>query len=296
MTLVAQLRGAHKRYGKVEALRGVDLDVHAGRLIALLGPNGAGKTTALRLLSGLVRPDQGSAMLLGGDPREPSTRLGLGVTPQEAGFPETMKVREIIDFVRAHFRDPWPRDEVLERFELTDVAGRQAGGLSGGQKRRLAVALAFAGRPQLAMLDEPTTGLDIDARHALWRAVREEVAAGRTILLTTHYLEEAEALADEVVVLAEGQVRATGSVDEIKGQVQLTRVRARMAAVSHGLPDVVSQEHDGERATLFTTDADALVRHLVIERVQFSRLEVTPVSLEEAFLLLTAEEQREAVR
>jgi ABC-2 type transport system ATP-binding protein len=296
MELVAQLRGAHKRYGKVEALRGVDLDVRAGRLIALLGPNGAGKTTALRLLSGLVRPDQGSAMLLGGDPREPSTRLGLGVTPQEAGFPETMKVGEIIDFVRAHFRDPWSRDEVLERFELTDVAGRQAGGLSGGQKRRLAVALAFAGRPQLAMLDEPTTGLDVDSRHALWRAVREEIAAGRTILLTTHYLEEAEALADEVVVLAEGQVRATGSVDEIKGQVQLTRVRAHMAALPDGLPDVVSQEHDGERATLFTTDADALVRHLVIEQVPFSRLEVTPVSLEEAFLLLTAEEQREAVR
>jgi len=289
MDVVARLRGACKRYGATEALRGVDLEVPRGRLLALLGPNGAGKTTALQLLCGLRRPDAGTVELLGGDPREPAIRRQLGVTPQEEGFPGPLKVREVVDLVRAHYTDPWRSDEILARFELADLAGRQTGGLSGGQKRRLAVALAFVGRPRLVLLDEPTTGLDVDARRALWQVVRDEIAAGRTILLTTHYLEEAEALADHVVVLAAGLVRASGSVAEIKGQVELTRVRARFATSPRALPHVVRTEVDGDRTTLFTADADELVRHLVRADVAFEHLEVSPVSLEEAFLVLTTE-------
>jgi len=289
MDVVARLQGARKRYGATEALRGVDLDVPAGQLLALLGPNGAGKTTALQLLCGLRRPDAGTVELLGGDPREPAIRRQLGVTPQEEGFPGPLRVREVVDLVRAHYAEPWRSEEILARFDLADLAGRQTGGLSGGQKRRLAVALAFVGRPRLVLLDEPTTGLDVDARRALWRVVREEIVAGRTILLTTHYLEEAEALADRVVVLAGGLVRASGSVADIKGQVELTRVRARFATAPGTLPQVVRTEVDGDRITLFTADADQLVRHLVRADVAFEQLEVSPVSLEDAFLVLTTQ-------
>lgn len=291
MDVIARLVGVRKSYAAIEALRGVDLDVPAGQLLALLGPNGAGKTTALQLLCGLRRPDSGTVELLGGDPREPATRRQLGVTPQEEGFPGSLRVREIVDLVRVHYADPWRSDEILARFGLGDLAQRQTGGLSGGQKRRLAVALAFVGRPRLVLLDEPTTGLDVDARRALWRVVREEVAAGRTILLTTHYLEEAEALADHVVVLAGGLVRASGSVAEIKGQVEMTRVRARFGGLPHDLPHVVRTEVDGDRTTLFTADPDELVRHLVRTDVAFEQLEVSPVSLEEAFLVLTRENE-----
>ena len=287
MDVAARLRGVSKRYRDTVALRGVDLELPAGRLLALLGPNGAGKTTALQLLCGLRRPDTGTVELLGGDPRNPATRHQLGVTPQDSGFPDALKVREIVDLLRAHYPDPWPTQDLLARFELADLADRQAGGLSGGQKRRLAVALAFVGRPRLVLLDEPTTGLDVDARRGLWQIVREELAAGRTILLTTHYLEEAEALADSVVVLAGGRVRARGSVAEIKEQVELTRVRARFAAPPTRVPCVVRAEVEGGRTTLFTTDADDLVRHLVRSDAAFEDLEVNPVSLEEAFLLLT---------
>ena len=290
MDVVARLHGARKRYGDTEALRGVHLEVPAGRVLALLGPNGAGKTTAVQLLCGLRQADAGTVEVLGGDPRQPHTRRQLGVTPQETGFPEALKVREVVDLVRAHYPDPWPTDGLLSRFDLADLAGRQTGGLSGGQKRRLAVALAFAGRPRLVLLDEPTTGLDVDARRGLWRLVGEELAAGRTILLTTHYLEEAEALADHVVVLAGGLVRASGTVAEVKGRVELTRVRARFAVPPDAVPHVVRSAADGDRTTLFTADADGLVRHLVRTGADFSQLEVSPVSLEEAFLVLTAGE------
>ncbi|MGH8930121.1 MAG: ATP-binding cassette domain-containing protein [Egibacteraceae bacterium] len=292
MNTVARLRGVSKRYGATVALQGVDLDVPAGQLLAVLGPNGAGKTTAVNLLCGLRRPDAGTVEVLGGDPRDAATRRHVGVTPQAAGTPEALTVREVVDYVRAHYPDPMATAEVLARFELETVAGRQTGGLSGGQRRRLAVALAFAGRPRLVLLDEPTTGLDVDARRALWRVVREELAAGRTILLTTHYLEEAEALADQVVVLTDGRIRAQGTVADIKASVELTRVRARIPELAlAGLPGVVRAEADGERATLFTTDADDLVRHLVQSDVDFAGLEVAPVSLEEAFLVLTADRE-----
>jgi len=289
VNVIARLCDVHKGYGATPALRGVSLDVPSGRLVALLGPNGAGKTTALQLLTGLRRPDAGTVELLGGDPREVATRRLLGVTPQHSGFPESLKVREVIDLVRAHYPDPWPADDILARFALTGLAGRQTGGLSGGQQRRLAVALAFVGRPRLVLLDEPTTGLDAEARRNLWRVIREELGGGQTILLTTHYLEEAEAMADQVVVLADGLVRASGSVTQIKGQVELSQVRAHFPVPSARLPNVVRTRVDGNRTTLFTADADALVRHLVRADVPFAHLEVSPVTLEEALLVLTAD-------
>ena len=213
--IVAALRGVTKRFGSLVALDAVDLELRGGEVLALLGPNGAGKTTALSLVLGLRRPDRGRAELLGLDPRSRDARATIGVTPQEAGFPPTLRVPEIVDLVRAHFATPVPTAELLARFGLTDCRRRQAGGLSGVERRRLSVALAFAGQPLAVFLDEPTTGLDVEARRSLWEELQAYAAAGGTILLTTHYLEEVEALATRVALLARGRIAAEGSPGQL---------------------------------------------------------------------------------
>jgi ABC-2 type transport system ATP-binding protein len=213
--IAAALRGVTKRFGALVALDEVDLELHRGDVFALLGPNGAGKTTALSLVLGLRRPDRGRVELLGMDPRSRAPRAAIGVTPQDAGFPPTLRVSEIVDLVRAHYATPVPTAELLARFGLVDCRGRQTGGLSGGERRRLSVALAFAGRPLAVFLDEPTTGLDVDARRNLWSELQEYASRGGTILLTTHYLEEAEALATRVALLGYGRIAAQGSPREV---------------------------------------------------------------------------------
>jgi ABC-2 type transport system ATP-binding protein len=283
---VAELRGVQKRYGKVDALRGVDLRLQPGELVALLGPNGAGKTTAVSVLLGQRRPDAGSARLFGRDPTLPAARRPVGVTLQESGFPDNLTVREVVDLVRVHYPDPAPAQELLDRFGLAAVAGRRAGGLSGGQTRRLAVALAFAGRPRAVVLDEPTTGLDVEARHRLWEVLRAFVADGGTVLLTTHYLEEAQALASRVVVIADGQIIAHGSVDDITARVGVSRVHVQAPALPE-LPGVTHVEATNGSYTLYTADPDGLVRALTLKGVAFSGLRVERASLEEAFLHLT---------
>jgi len=281
--MIAAAQDVYKKLGRVQALAGVSLDVNEGELLALLGPNGAGKTTLVSLLVGLRAPDAGRVRLGGGDPRRPSNRRILGVTPQNTGFPPALRVREVIDLARAHYPNPPNTEEILRRFELADLAKRNVNALSGGQARRLAVALAFSGSPRLAVLDEPTTGLDVESRRALWEQIVRFKREGGTVLLTTHYLEEAEALADRVVVLARGQVLTEGSPDEIKRRVGLRRVRFAAATLPE-LSGVKKVEREGDHYTLWTTDADALVRELVQSGAAFSDLEVLPVSLEEAFL------------
>ncbi|WP_262283370.1 ABC transporter ATP-binding protein [Micromonospora sp. MA102] len=285
--ILARADQVSRRYGAVLALDRVDLTVRAGELVGLLGPNGAGKSTLLNLLVGLRRPTSGRVELLGGDPRDPASRRQLGVTPQETGLPGTLRVGEVVDFVSAHFPDPVPRGELLDRFGLSDQVRRQTGGLSGGQRRRLAVALAFVGRPRLVVLDEPTTGLDVEARRTLWEAVRAFHAEGGTVLLSSHYLEEVEALAERVVVIGHGRVLADDSVAAIRGIVGVRRV-SLIADDLPPLPGVVAAEHAEGRTHLLTTDADQLVRDLVTAGVAFRDLEVRPTSLEEAFLTLTA--------
>jgi ABC-2 type transport system ATP-binding protein len=230
--IAAALRAVSKRFRETLALDTVDLEVETGEIVALLGPNGAGKTTALSLLLGLRRPDSGSAELFGANPCRPAARASIGVTPQESGFPPTLRVREIVDLVRAHFADPAPAAELLDRFGLAQIGRRQAGGLSGGQRRRLAVALAFAGRPRALFLDEPTTGLDVEARLAVWREIGEYAAAGQTVLLTTHHLEEAEALATRVLLLARGRIVAEGSPAELAARAGVPGLEAAFLALT----------------------------------------------------------------
>nr|WP_230417101.1 ABC transporter ATP-binding protein [Micromonospora tarapacensis] len=270
----------------------VNLEVHGGELVGLLGPNGAGKSTLLNLLVGLRKPTSGRVELYGGDPREPASRRQVGVTPQETGLPATLRVGEVVDFVSAHYPDPIPRGELLDRFGLSEQVRRQTGGLSGGQKRRLAVALAFVGRPRLVLLDEPTTGLDVEARHTLWEAIRAFHADGGTVLLSSHYLEEVEALAHRVVVIGRGRVLADDSVDAIRAVVGVRRV-SLTADVLPALPGVVRTEQVDGRTHLLTADADQLVRDLVASGVAFRDLEVRPTSLEEAFLTITTTAEAE---
>jgi ABC-2 type transport system ATP-binding protein len=228
----AALWSVSKRFGKTVALDQVDFAVEAGEVVALLGPNGAGKTTALSILLGLRRPDEGRAEIFGIDPRRPISRLAVGVTPQEAGFPPTLQVREIVDLVRAHFPYPAPMDELLERFDLANIAGRQAGGLSGGERRRLSVALAFAGEPAAIFLDEPTAGLDVESRRSVWSEIDRYALDGGTVLLTTHYLEEADRLAEKIVLLARGRVVAEGTSAELAEQARASGLEEAFLALT----------------------------------------------------------------
>ena len=204
--IAAELRGVTKRFGATTALDGVSLEVREGETLALLGANGAGKSTALAVLLGLRAPDAGEARLFGGDPRRPSSRRRVGVALQEAAFPATLRVREVVELVRAHYERPVISAALIERFELGRLVSRQVGGLSGGERRRVAVALAFAGSPRLVVLDEPTAGLDPEARHMVEEAVEAHVRSGGALLLTTHRLEEVDALATRAVVMGEGRV------------------------------------------------------------------------------------------
>lgn len=282
-----------RHYGDIRALDGVSLTIPAGQIVGMLGPNGAGKTTLINLLVGLRRPTSGTVQVCAGNPRHEATRTAIGVTPQETALPDAWRVGELMDFIRAHFPDPAPAQELLSQFDLADLTDRQVGGLSGGQQRRLAVALSFAGRPQIVFLDEPTTGLDVEARRALWQGIREYHQQGGTVLLTSHYLEEVEALAERVIVIDHGRVLTDGSLAEVRNLVRLKRVTltgADAAAVAD-LPEVHSVESDADRVHLFTADAARLVQDLAASPIAFTDIEIRSASLEDAFLALTSGER-----
>jgi ABC-2 type transport system ATP-binding protein len=250
-----QVRGLRVRYGDFEAVRGIDLDVRRGEVFALLGTNGAGKTTTLEVLEGFGARTAGSVSVLGLDPATDRTLLHarMGVQLQEGGFVDDLTVLETLQLWQRMVDRPDRPERLLERFELTGRAAVAVGKLSGGEKRRLDLAMALWGSPELAVLDEPTTGLDPEARRRTWDAIQELQDAGRTVVLTTHYLEEAEALADRIAIMHEGRIAVTGTLTEI--------VAAEPARFSATLPRPAdlpalrgTAEHDGERLTVRTDD------------------------------------------
>ncbi len=213
---MAYLRVVFKRFGPIEALKGIDLAIYQGEVVALLGPNGAGKTTAISLLLGVRRPDRGEARLFGHPPQLPQARCQIGATPQDTGFPGHLTVSEVVELVRGHYPQPLATTVILERFGLHDLAHRQTGGLSGGQRRRLAVALAFAGDPELIFLDEPTAGLDPIGAAAFDQLIKElRDALGLTVFIITHDLDTLYAICDRVAVLADKKVIAVGTIPEL---------------------------------------------------------------------------------
>jgi len=213
---VAGLSDVTKNYGIHCALRSIKLSLRRGQILALLGANGAGKTTTVKLLLGLLKPSSGSVRVFGSDPQDARTRDRMGAMLQAASVPETLRVSEHIDLFSSYYSRPLPVGETIERAGLEQLEKRYYKDLSGGQQRRLLFALAICGDPDLLFLDEPTTGLDIESRRRMWGQIRALREAGKTVLLTTHYLEEADQLADRIVVLKGGQIAADGTPAEIK--------------------------------------------------------------------------------
>ena len=289
-TVVASLEGVNKNYGEVRALRNVDFTVRSGQVVAMLGPNGAGKTTAVKLLLGLLQPNSGKVRVFGGDPVNPENRMRAGAMLQVGKVPETLKVREHIDLFSSYYPNPLPLHEVLAAAGLERLSDRKFGDLSGGQRQRTLFALAICGNPDLLFLDEPTVGLDVEARRALWEEIRRLVELGKTVLLTTHYLEEADALADRVAVISQGAIIAEGTPAEIKSQTSGKRIRCitelSLSALLE-IPGVTGAKQDREAVEIHTGEAELVVRALLARDPSLSGLEISTAGLEEAFLTLT---------
>jgi ABC-2 type transport system ATP-binding protein len=290
--VVANLENVNKNYGDVPALRAVNFRVHAGEVVALLGPNGAGKTTAVKLLLGLLQANAGKVRVFGADPTNPENRMRTGAMLQVGRVPETLRVREHIDLFSTYYQKPMAPGEVLATAGLEKLSDRKFGELSGGQRQRVLFALAICGDPDLLFLDEPTVGLDVEARRMLWDEIRQLVSRGKTVLLTTHYLQEADALADRVAVINKGEIIAEGAPAEIKAQTAGKRIRCITSLALSALrqiPGVNEVKQDREAIELHAAEAEPVVRELLARDLSLSGLEVSSAGLEEAFLALTQE-------
>jgi ABC-2 type transport system ATP-binding protein len=290
--IAATLSQVSKNYGAVRALKNFSLEVRAGELTAVLGPNGAGKTTAIKLLLGLARPTSGRVSVFGGDPTVLETHLRVGAMLQVGRVPESLRVREHIDLFSSYYSRPLPMKQTLAIAGVENLRDRRFGDLSGGQKQRVLFALAVCGNPDLLFLDEPTVGLDVEARHLLWDEIRQLLALGKTVVLTTHYLEEADALADRVVVIHKGSMIAEGTPQEIKARTRGKTIRCvtRLSpGVVQALPGVVDVQDDRGTLVIRTSRPELVLRELLNLDLDISGIEVAGAGLEDAFLALTQE-------
>jgi ABC-2 type transport system ATP-binding protein len=278
--------------GPVRAVRGVDLEIAPGETVALLGPNGAGKSTLIDMLLGLMTPDSGRVALFGRAPAQAVADGIVGAMLQSGGLIRSLSVRELLAMVASLFPDPLPVDEVLELTGTTPIAGRRTERLSGGQTQRVRFAMALVSNPELLVLDEPTVALDVEARHAFWLTMREIASHGKTVLFATHYLEEADAYADRVVVMSAGRVAADGPPTEIKAMVGTRTIRGTLPGVELGVLEqiegVKTAELRGSSFLLRCSDSDRAIRALLGRFSQARDIEISGAGLEEAFLELTA--------
>ncbi|MEW2413859.1 ABC transporter ATP-binding protein [Streptomyces sp. NPDC046866] len=298
---VVSFRNVTKSYGAVRAVDGLSLELHPGETVALLGPNGAGKSSTLDLLLGLRPADSGTVRLFGTGPREAVAAGRVGAMLQSGGLMEEVTVREIVALGCALHPRPHPVDEVLSRAGVTEIADRMVNKLSGGQEQRVRFALATAGRSDLIVLDEPTTGMDVTSRQAFWATMREQAAQGRTVLFATHYLEEADAIADRVLVLNKGRLLADGTAAEIKAKAGARRIAFDLApdapvdeAALRALPHLTAYERHGGTIRLQSSDADATVHAVYALGLYPRNLEVAGLGLEQAFIALTEAEEAAA--
>jgi ABC-2 type transport system ATP-binding protein len=292
MAVVVDVRDAVKVFGAVRAVDGVTLSVNTGEVVALLGPNGAGKTTCVSLMIGLRKPTSGSAALFGFAPSDVRARSRCGVMLQESGLPSFLTVRETIDLFRTYYPAPLATDAVIDLIGLEEKARSQVHTLSGGQQQRLYFGLAMCGNPELLFLDEPTVGLDVEARRGFWTHVKAFVRSGRTVVMTTHYLEEADALADRIVVIDRGRILIDASPAMVKSASQAKRVsftaaRAMNESDFSGLP-LQTLTLDGARVEILTAQPEALLQALFHRGDSLADLEVAGASLEQAVMQLTA--------
>ena len=293
----AELRGVSKRYGQVTALDGVDLTLAAGQVTAILGPNGAGKTTAVRLILGLAQPTSGTVRLLGHDPLATVARQRVGVMLQVSNVPETLRVAEHVELFSSYYPSPLPAAEIIEAAGLAGLQHRAFGKLSGGQRQRLLFALAICGDPDFLVLDEPTVGLDVEARRGFWSEMRRLVSRGRSLLLTTHYIEEAEALADRIVILQGGRIIADGSPADIKARVAGRSIRCvtnLSPAEVKTIPGVRGVRQEKQATVVVAAEVESVVRELLARDSSLAELEIARANLEDAFLELTIAEPARA--
>jgi ABC-type multidrug transport system ATPase subunit len=289
---VALLANVTKRYGKTVALDNVTLAVRPGELLAVLGPNGAGKMTAIGLWLGLTEPDDGIVTIMSGSPCDVQSRLDVGVMMQEVNLAPELRAREHVALTASYYRNPLEVEETIALTGIEALAAKRYSKLSGGQKRQVQFATAISGRPKLLFLDEPTVGLDVQAREAMWRTIRRMLDEGCSIVLTTHYLEEAEALADRVAVLAKGKLIAEGSVAEMRSLVSRKRISCASAIEVDDIkrwPGVVDAVREARVVHVTAFDAEAVVRKLLAADETLSHLEVKQATLAEAFTELTKE-------
>lgn len=287
---VAALTGVTKQYGNTVALAGLDLSLRAGEVVALLGPNGAGKSTAVRLMLGLTAPTAGTARVFGCDPRATSTHVRVGAMLQVASIPKSLKVREHLDLFRSYYPAPLAFAEVVRIAQLQGIENKLFEHLSGGQRQRLLFGLALCGDPDLIFLDEPTVGLDIEARRGLWAQIRLLAERGKTVLLTTHYLEEADALASRIVVIDKGRMVAEGTPSEIKSRGAGRTIRCTTKLTTEflqTLPSVTAVERRGGVTHVTAIQAEAVVREMLLRDDSLHGLEIASPALEDAFLALT---------
>lgn len=289
-----ELRGLTKRFGEKLAVDNLSLSVPVGSLYGLVGPNGAGKTTTIDMLLGLTAPDSGEVRVFGMAPRAAIAHGLVSAVLQSGGLLKDLTVRETLDLTASLFADTRPVAEVLERAGITEIASRKVGLCSGGQQQRLRFAMALLSDPGLLILDEPTTGMDVEGRRAFWNAIRADADRGRTVLFATHYLDEADEYADRIVLMSRGTIVADGATSEIKNLVSGRIVQATLPgagadpALIADLPGVEEVTVQGDRITVHTSDSDALARHL-LTRTAARDVEITPQNLESVFLALTSE-------
>jgi ABC-2 type transport system ATP-binding protein len=290
-TPAVELTGLAKTYGPVTAVDGLSLRIEPGEVVAFLGPNGAGKTTTIDMLLGLARPTAGSVRVYGQSPADAIAYGRIAAVMQTGGLLKDLTVAETVRMTATFFSHACPVGEVLDRAGIAEIAGRPVGKCSGGQQQRLRFAMALLPDPDLMVLDEPTTGMDVEGRRDFWTAIRQDARAGRTILFATHYLEEADAYADRIVLVRQGRIVADGTTAEIKNLAAGRVVRATLPGADQvrlaSLPGVDSAEVRGDTVLLHATDSDAVARHLLTATAARD-LEITSRNLEDAFLALTA--------
>jgi ABC-2 type transport system ATP-binding protein len=283
-----------KRYGAIEAVRGVDIDVAVGETVALLGPNGAGKSTTIDMILGLSEPDAGGVTVLGGLPSAAIDAGSVGAMLQTGALIRDLSVRELIAMVASLYPRPLAVEDALELTGLSEIAAQRTQKLSGGQAQRVRFAVALVSNPLLLVLDEPTVAMDVEGRHSFWTTMRELAGQGKTILFATHYLEEADAYADRAVLMAHGRIVADGPTNEIKAMVGTRTIRATLPGADLGtlaaLPGVSSAERRGEAVLLSCQDSDAAIRALLEDFPDARDIEIAAAGLEQAFLELTAAE------
>jgi ABC-2 type transport system ATP-binding protein len=287
------LRGVHKSFGTVQAVKDIDLDISSGEIVAFLGPNGAGKTSTIDIILGLSQPTTGTAEVFGMTPRQAITRGFVSAVLQTGGLLKDFTVRETAEYTASLFVQPRPVDEALDRAGITAIGDRRVGKCSGGEQQRLRFAMALLSDPELLILDEPTTGMDVEGRRGFWTAIRQDTARGRTVLFATHYLEEADAYADRIILLRHGQIVADGTSSQVKAMAAGRTVRATLADADplalSAIPGADNVEVRGDTVLIHSTDSDAVARYL-LTNTPARDLEINTRGLEDAFIALTSDD------